>query len=198
MDLPSIISTINRSPNKSTKATPHRLLFSIDLCQPWQLLKQFIKQDFSVRLDAEESMKYASIRMKEIYDQNHKPIEFRVGDQVYVRLHHGYSLPTKQVNHKLQLQNTGPFRVLERVGRLAYHIKLPSTWKIHPVLSVAHLEPAPATPDPFHHELPKPPAVVNAKVYPGEDDIYKVKCLLDKHTIQRGRKHTPYVEYLVR
>lgn len=60
MDLPSIISTINGSPNESTKATPHRLLFGIDLRQPWQLLKQFVKQDFSVRLDAEESMKYNS------------------------------------------------------------------------------------------------------------------------------------------
>lgn len=65
--------------------------------------------------------------MKEIYDQNHKPIKFRVSDQVYVRLHHGYSLPTKQVNHKLQLQNAGPFRVLEHIRRLAYCIKLPST-----------------------------------------------------------------------
>lgn len=96
------------------------------------------------------------------------------------------------------MQNTRPFRVLERVGRLAYCIKLPSTWKIHLVLSVAHLEPAPATPDLFHHELPKPPAVVDAEVYPGKDNIYKVERLLDKRTVQRGRKRTPYVEYLMR
>jgi hypothetical protein len=34
-------------------------------------------------------------------------------------------------------------RVLERIGNLAYRLDIPPNWKIHPVISVAHLEPKP-------------------------------------------------------
>jgi hypothetical protein len=40
-----------------------------------------------------------------------------------------------------------------------------------------------ATPDLFYCKLLKPLTVINTKVYPSEDDIYKVKYLLDKYTI---------------
>ncbi|GFF36224.1 hypothetical protein IFM61606_02753 [Aspergillus udagawae] len=89
-----------------------------------------------------------------------------------------------------------PYRLNKPITRLSHRTTL--YMKIHPVLSLAHLEPAPNTPGPFHRELPKPPAVVDAEVYPDEDDIYEVERLLDKRTVRRGRKRTPYVEYLVR
>ena len=36
------------------------------------------------------------------------------------------------------------YRIEERVGRLAYRLKLPANSRIHDVVSVVHLEPAPA------------------------------------------------------
>jgi hypothetical protein len=40
--------------------------------------------------------------------------------------------------------------VIERVGKLAYRLELPESMKIHPVISIAHLEPAPdPEKDPF-------------------------------------------------
>lgn len=37
-----------------------------------------------------------------------------------------------------------PFQIIERVGRLAYRLEIPTDWKIHLIFSIAQLEPAPA------------------------------------------------------
>jgi hypothetical protein len=81
--------------------------------------------------------------MKIYYDQKHKPVEFKRGDKVYITLakggEPGYRLPAA-LSGKLSERRVGPFKILERIGKLAYKLELPSTWKIHPVISIAHLE----------------------------------------------------------
>lgn len=52
--------------------------------------------------------------------------------------------------------------------------------------------------DPYGRAPPKLPAVVDAEVYPDEDNIYEVERLLDRRIVRRGRSRTPFVEYLVR
>jgi len=103
-----------------------------------------------LRQDARDALLFAQTKMAIYYDNKHKPISFNVGDQVYIRLaaslQPGYHLP-HEVSHKLSQQRVGPFPVVEKVGRLAYKLRIPDTWKIHPVISVAHLEPY--TPDAF-------------------------------------------------
>lgn len=42
---------------------------------------------------------------------------------------------------KFKQRFVGPFRVEERIGRNAYLLKLPSTWKQHPVFHIARLKP---------------------------------------------------------
>ncbi|KAN0069219.1 hypothetical protein V8E54_012848 [Elaphomyces granulatus] len=59
-----------------------------------------------------------------------------------LRLHRGYSIPQIEVlGRKLGPQFAGPFMVVEKIGPLAYRLNLPLHWKIHPVVSIAHLEP---------------------------------------------------------
>lgn len=66
----------------------------------------------------------------------------REGDYVFLRVsgsaEKGYSLPNSL---KLSVLRRGPFLVLKKVSPLAYRLQLPDTWRIHPVISVAHLEP---------------------------------------------------------
>jgi hypothetical protein len=50
--------------------------------------------------------------------------------------------------NKLSYQRVGPFRVIRKVGTLAYELDSPGHWKIHVVISVSQLEPA-NTNDPF-------------------------------------------------
>src|ERR1700724_4651841 len=92
------------------------------------------------------------------YDKKHQPLTLKPGDKAFISLkgsmQSGYHLPNT-ISHKLSSQRVGPFEVVRAVGRLAYEMKIPSTWKIHPIISVAHLEPYKA--DPFGRTQPPPP-----------------------------------------
>lgn len=81
--------------------------------------------------------------MKRHYDSKHKPIFFNIGDYISLRLHRGYNIPgLSERNVKIEQQFAGPFKIIERVGQLAYRLELPPAMKVHPVISIAHLEPA--------------------------------------------------------
>jgi len=57
----------------------------------------------------------------------------------YIKLANGIE-PGYQISHssgKLYQLRVGPFEVIEPVGRLAYLLKLPSTWRVHSVISIA-------------------------------------------------------------
>jgi hypothetical protein len=83
-----------------------------------------------LRDDAKNALLFSQAKMSIYYDQRHKPITFDVGDMVYVRLAEsmqpGYHLP-QEVCRKLSQQRIGPFKILERVGTLAYKLDLPPT-----------------------------------------------------------------------
>ncbi len=117
-----------------------------------------------------------------------------MGDWANIRLHHGYDIPAnKNSGKKYGQQYVGPFRITDRVGRLAYRLKLPDQWKIHPVFSMAQLEhsPDPAS-DPYKCLRPtEPPAIITEqKWWPAEYEIERI--------IARREKAPGDVEYLVR
>ena len=94
------------------------------------------------RKQAQDLQTFASTWAKRRYNGKHKKLDLKEGDLVYLRLHHGYNLPGMG-NRKLSNQQTGPFKIIKKVGSLAYKLELPRTMRIHPVISVAHLEPCP-------------------------------------------------------
>ena len=93
---------------------------------------------------ARDALIFAQAKMSIYYDKKHKPLVLIPGQKAYIRLvssmDTGYHLPNT-ISHKLSPQRVGPFEVLRAVGRLAYELKIPSTWKIHPMISIAYLEP---------------------------------------------------------
>lgn len=66
---------------------------------------------------------------------------FELGDYILLRLHSGFNVTDISWNSKLLQQFAGPFKVLEKTGRLAYQLELSLLMRsVHPVISIAHLK----------------------------------------------------------
>ncbi len=107
-------------------------------------------------------MDFAAARAKRRYDGQHRDLEFKEGDKVYLRLHKGYHLPGKPAR-KLSQQRAGPFLIKRRIGRQAYELDLPDNMAIHPVISVAQLVPTPSGEDPFERTVTPPSPVEDSQ-----------------------------------
>ena len=83
----------------------------------------------------------AQNRMKQVYDKNHVERKFEPGDWVYVKLQPYRQLSiANRISQKLAAHFYGPFRVIEKIGEVAYKLELPSSSKIHPVFHVSILK----------------------------------------------------------
>lgn len=84
--------------------------------------------------------------------------------------------------------------MLEKIGNLAYRLDLPPHWRVYPVISVTHLEPAPNP----HDDPYKRPRLAHLPALSMEGDvgIYFIEKLLDRRQSRRGSGWC--VEYLVR
>jgi len=76
--------------------------------------------------------------MKKKWDAKKKSeIKQKEGDLVWVDVTY-YS--TDQPSRKLLTKQLGPFPIIRKIGRLAYELKIPTTWKsIHPVVNESYL-----------------------------------------------------------
>ena len=101
-----------------------------------------LEEDFK---DAQKNVEAAQERQRQYFDKHHKEQEFKIGDQVMLSTGKGktsyLSGPGIHPDAKFKQRFVGPFRVEERIGRNAYLLKLPSTWKQHPVFHIARLKP---------------------------------------------------------
>jgi hypothetical protein len=88
-----------------------------------------------------QDLRFIAYRSAKYYDQNRlsEPI-LKKGDKVYLLKR---NIRTKRPSAKLDHIRIGPFKILERIGRVNYKLELPETMRIHPVFHVMLLEKAP-------------------------------------------------------
>ncbi|KAI3797800.1 hypothetical protein L1987_33063 [Smallanthus sonchifolius] len=85
-------------------------------------------------------MKAAQGRQKSYADRLRRPIEFDVGDRVMLKVSPWKGIIRFRKRGKLSPRFIGPFRIMARVGEVAYSLELPDELsRIHPTFHVSHL-----------------------------------------------------------
>ena len=117
--------------------------------------------------------------------KNRDTPKYKVGDQVWLEGHH---LRTNQPTMKLVPRRHGPFRVVQVMSPVNYHLELPMQWSIHPVFHIDLLTPYRETPTHGPNYQRPPPDLVD------REEEYKVERILDSRRFGRRRK----LQYLVK
>ncbi|GJT56800.1 putative reverse transcriptase domain-containing protein [Tanacetum coccineum] len=124
----------NNSYHASIKAAPFEALYGRKCRSPvcWaevgevQLTGPEIVQETTEKIVViKQRMQAARDRQKSYADLKRKPMEFQIGDKVMLKVS-----PWKGVVHfgkrgKLNARYVGPFKVIERIGSIAYKLELP-------------------------------------------------------------------------
>ena len=87
-----------------------------------------------------EKLKAAQSRQKSYADKKRREISFNPGDFAYLKVSPIRGTRRFQVQGKLAPRYIGPYRVLKKVGAVAYRLELPEEMSdIHPVFHVSQL-----------------------------------------------------------
>ncbi|XP_066371055.1 uncharacterized protein [Miscanthus floridulus] len=124
--------------------------------------------------------------MKHQADKKRSERSFQASDFVYLRLQpYMQSSLAPRSHHKLCFKYFGPFKVLSKIGAVAYKLELPPTSSIHSVFHVSLLEPASSAVPGVSSRLPDidnnmqvPERVLQSKLH--QRGTHSVKQLLIK------------------
>ena len=110
----------------------------------------FVAEMAGVFKETEAALKMAAEDMKRFYDRGRRPDDLKIGDKVWLDTR---DLRTDRPSKKFDYKRVGPFEIIEKHGRMAYKLKLPSTYKVHPVFPAVKL--TKAKDDEWKRPLPK-------------------------------------------
>jgi hypothetical protein len=83
----------------------------------------------------------AQTRMKKQANKHRSERSFEVGTWVYMKLQpYLQSSVIPRANQKLSFKYFGPFEIVEKVGKVAYRLKLLESSSIYPVVHVSQLK----------------------------------------------------------
>ncbi|KAJ4705112.1 Ty3/gypsy retrotransposon protein [Melia azedarach] len=131
----------------------------------------------------------AQSRMKVQADKKRSERSFEIGDWVWLKLQpYRQQSVQRRVNQKLAWKNFGPFQVVDKIGKVAYKLKLPADSLVHDVFHVSQLKK-------FYGTLPMasqiPPWFYGRDV----SEVLQPAAILERRTVKQQNKAV--VQYLV-
>jgi hypothetical protein len=88
-----------------------------------------------------ENLRVAQTRQKSYADNRRRPLEFKEGDYVYLKVSPLRGMRRFEVKGKLSPRYIGPFLIFRRVGEMAYQLELPDSLSdVHNVFHVSQLK----------------------------------------------------------
>ncbi|GKA72382.1 putative reverse transcriptase domain-containing protein [Tanacetum coccineum] len=140
----------NNSYHASIKAAPFEALYGRKCRSPvcWtevgeaQILGPELIQETTERIvQIKQRMQAARDRQKSYADLKRKPMEFQVGDKVMLKVSPWKGVVRFGKRGKLNPRYVGPFKVLGKVGEVAYKLELPEELsRVHNTFHVSNLK----------------------------------------------------------
>nr|GFB57481.1 putative reverse transcriptase domain-containing protein [Tanacetum cinerariifolium] len=148
--LPLVEFSYNNSYHASIKAAPFEALYGCKCRSPvcWaevgdaQLIGPKIIQETTEKIvQIKQRLQAVRDRQKSYADVRRKPLEFQVGDKVMLKVSPWKGVVRFGKRGKLNPRYIGPFKVLAKVGTVAYRLQLPQQLsRVHSTFHVSNLK----------------------------------------------------------
>ncbi|KAD4982217.1 hypothetical protein E3N88_18888 [Mikania micrantha] len=148
--LPLVEFSYNNSYHTSIQCAPFEALYGRKCRSPicWSEIgenqiigPEFIQETTDKIALIQERIKAARDRQKSYADNRRRPLEFQVGDRVMLKVSPWKGIFRFGKRGKLSPRFVGPFKILERIGSVAYRLELPlELSNIHDVFHVSNLK----------------------------------------------------------
>ena len=141
---------------------------------------------------AYDSLVHTAWRMKSSADKRRRHLEFQEGDLVLLKLPHQMwkRAVDRRLHPGLLPKYEGPFKILKKVGAVAYRLDLPDYYKVHSTFHVSFLKP-------YHGEQAEEEATARGEERGEGAQFHKeIEQILGHRTVGSNRK-TRETEYLI-
>jgi hypothetical protein len=149
-NLPWAEFSYNNSYQESIKMAPFEVLYGhrchtslnwIELGENVIFGPDLVEEAESIVRQVQENLKAAKSRQETYANKRHRPLEFEVGNHVYLKVSSMKDMKRFGVKGKLAPHYIGPFPILEKCGTVAYNLDLPpSLIGVHNIFHVSQLK----------------------------------------------------------